>query len=189
MSEEKARRDNQGKLEWSLVDFPSFEPMVQVLKWACTDKKPVPYPRDNWKKGMNLDDVYDSLLRHVLALKDEKLDPESKIRHIGHVMCNAMFYSYHETHVREGSGVYDQCESAAKWIKVQLPYDDCVYYSDKPFPGAHEYVYEQQICSHTDQVTTYTLYGINKAHGDRLLEYWNNEDMGRYRYKFIFFKE
>jgi hypothetical protein len=36
------------------------------------------------------------MLRHLIALLDgEELDSESGLPHIGHIMCNAMFHSYH----------------------------------------------------------------------------------------------
>ena len=36
------------------------------------------------------------MFRHWMALCDgESLDKESGLPHIGHIMCNAMFYSYH----------------------------------------------------------------------------------------------
>jgi len=35
-------------------------------------------------------------MRHVVALMDgEEYDKESGQHHIGHIMANAMFYSYH----------------------------------------------------------------------------------------------
>jgi len=51
--------------------------------------------KDNWKKGMPVTQVSESLLRHMFAfLSGEDKDPESGIDHLGHVMCNAMFLSY-----------------------------------------------------------------------------------------------
>lgn len=33
--------------------------------------------------------------RHMIELySDNQIDDESKLKHIGHVLCNAMFYSY-----------------------------------------------------------------------------------------------
>jgi hypothetical protein len=89
MSEEKeqALRYNQGKLEWSLVDFKSLEGMVRVLEMGA--KK---YDRHNWKKGMPVTQVSESLMRHLFAfLNGEDYDKESGLHHMSHVMCNAMF--------------------------------------------------------------------------------------------------
>lgn len=44
---------------------------------------------------MDFDQIMDSLLRHISALQTEPYDRESSIHHIGHILANAMFYSYH----------------------------------------------------------------------------------------------
>lgn len=87
---ELADRFNNGKPQWSMVDFKSLEDMVRVLEFG--EKK---YSRDNWKKGLKTTEVVDSLLRHIYAyLNGEDIDPESGINHTGHIMCNAMFLSH-----------------------------------------------------------------------------------------------
>lgn len=87
---EKALRYNQGKPKWSMVHFKSLEPMVRVLMYGA-DK----YARDNWKKGLDRQEILDSMQRHLAALIDgEEFDPESQEYHIGHILCNCMFYSY-----------------------------------------------------------------------------------------------
>jgi|ERR1044072_6669289 hypothetical protein len=88
--QDKALRYNQGKPKWSLVHYKSLEPMVRVLMYGA-DK----YAVDNWKKGLDKREILDSLQRHVAALIDgQEVDPESGEHHIGHIMCNCMFYSY-----------------------------------------------------------------------------------------------
>lgn len=83
-------RYNEGKPKWSLVDFDSLEGIVKVLEHGC--KK---YERDNWKKGMPVSEVLESLLRHVFALmRGEEKDKESGLPHIWHVQTNAMFVDY-----------------------------------------------------------------------------------------------
>lgn len=92
MKESKSLRYNEGKPKWSLVDFKSLEPMVRVLEYGCTK-----YEKDNWKKGLDNIEVLESLSRHLFALMSgEELDPESQLPHIGHIMCNAMFFQYHK---------------------------------------------------------------------------------------------
>ena len=87
----KAMRFNDGKLKWSLVHFKSLEPMVKVLMFGA--KK---YDAHNWKKGLDRDEILESMMRHLAAIIDgEENDPESGISHMGHIMCNAMFYQYH----------------------------------------------------------------------------------------------
>ena len=88
--QEQALRYNEGKLKWSLVDWQSLEPLVKVLEMGAEKYSP-----NNWKKGMPVTQVSESLLRHMFAfLNGEDIDPESKIEHLGHVMCNAMFLTY-----------------------------------------------------------------------------------------------
>ena len=87
---QQALRYNQGKTQWSLVDFDSLEGLVHVLEYGA--KK---YNKDNWKKGMPVTQVSESLMRHLFAfLRGEDIDPESGCRHISHVMCNTMFLEY-----------------------------------------------------------------------------------------------
>lgn len=90
--DEPALRYNEGKLEWTLVDFESLEPLVEVLMFGA--KKYAPH---NWKKPMDKDKILDSTMRHLVALMSgEKLDRESKLRHTGHIIANIMFYEYHD---------------------------------------------------------------------------------------------
>lgn len=89
---EEASRDNAGKPEWGLVDFDALEPMVRVLEFG--KKK---YGESNWRKGGKLltsVKILESLMRHTFAiLRGELRDKESGELHIGHIMCNAMFWS------------------------------------------------------------------------------------------------
>lgn len=93
----KALRYNEGKPQWTLVDFKSLEPLVRVLEfWARK------YTRNNWKGEMPRDKLLDSLIRHVIALQGgEENDKESGLPHIGHILANAMFYSYHHAKLCE----------------------------------------------------------------------------------------
>lgn len=83
-------RFNTGKLKWSLVSWKALAPMVQVLEFGA--KK---YDDWNWTKGLKYTEVCESLLRHVHSfMEGEDDDPESKLTHVGHILCNAMFLSY-----------------------------------------------------------------------------------------------
>lgn len=88
----KALRFNKWKPRWSLVDFDSLEPMVRVLEfWA--EK----YTKDNWKNWLDNTEILESAQRHLIALFNwEQLDEESGLPHIGHLMCNCLFYSYNQ---------------------------------------------------------------------------------------------
>jgi hypothetical protein len=90
----EAIRYNVGKPQFSLVDYGALIPMIRVLEFGA--KK---YARNNWRKGLSKENLLDSMMRHVGELIDavntggDELDHESQIHLIGHIMCNAMFYS------------------------------------------------------------------------------------------------
>jgi len=91
MQQEKALRYNEGKDEWKLVHFLSLTPMIRVLMYGA--KK---YAPDNWKKQMSKKTILNSLMRHATSLMDgETHDRETNLHHIGHIMCNCMFYAFH----------------------------------------------------------------------------------------------
>jgi hypothetical protein len=88
--EVKGLRYNIGKTKWSLVHWKSLVPMVEVLEFGAI--KYAPY---NWMKGLNYTEICESLLRHTHAfLEGEDNDPESKLSHVGHILCNGLFLSY-----------------------------------------------------------------------------------------------
>jgi len=87
----KSIRYNLGKPRWSLLHYPSIEPLVRVMEYG--ERK---YTRNNWKIGLDKLEILDSLSRHLFALiNGEERDKETKELHAGHIMANAMFYIYH----------------------------------------------------------------------------------------------
>lgn len=90
--ENKALRFNENKPKWSLIHYKSLEPMIRVLEFG--EKK---YGAFNWQKpGLEPKEILESLQRHLASLMDgQDLDKETKLHHIGHIMSNAMMYSYH----------------------------------------------------------------------------------------------
>lgn len=100
-----ALRYNQGKPKWSLVHYESLLPLVRVLEYGCQKYEPF-----NWQKSFETRELLDSLMRHVVAIMDgEVTDKESGLPHIGHVMANAMFYSYHNEKIHESDTDNDGC--------------------------------------------------------------------------------
>lgn len=93
--EQKADRYNEGKVRFSLVPVRAHRAWAEVLTFGA--KK---YSDDNWRKGLKYRGVLDSLERHLVAFKDgENLDPESRLSHLAHIMCNAGFLiEYLESH-------------------------------------------------------------------------------------------
>jgi hypothetical protein len=85
-------RFNAGKLRWGLMWFPSIEETIAVLEFGAEKYSP-----DNWKKGLNREEILESTQRHLVALfKGEEIDPESGLPHTAHINCNSMFYAYHK---------------------------------------------------------------------------------------------
>lgn len=83
-------RHNEGKLKWSLIDWPSLYGFVRVLMFGC--KKYAPF---NWQKGMAITWHQESLMRHLTAsMSGEDIDPETGETHMSHIMCNAMFIEW-----------------------------------------------------------------------------------------------
>ena len=90
MSEKLGDRFNEGKPRWSLVPQSSLLPMVRVLEFGATKYEPF-----NWTKGLSITEICESLKRHLDAfMEGEDNDPESKLSHIGHIQCNALFLSW-----------------------------------------------------------------------------------------------
>lgn len=91
-----AIRRNEGKVQWSLVPMWTLHTMIRALEFGAYN-----YAPDNWKKGQNREEILESIQRHLTALFDgEELDPDIKkhpTHHIGHIMCNCVFYIWHMT--------------------------------------------------------------------------------------------
>ena len=91
-SPDMAIRYNVGKPKLSRISPEILELTAQVLEFGS-----VKYGWDNWKKGLPVNDVMDSLLRHAYAYASgEENDQESGISHLGHIVCNAMFIAYYK---------------------------------------------------------------------------------------------
>lgn len=105
---EQGDRKNENKLRWSLVDFESLKPMVEVLEFGA--KK---YDDHNWKKGLKTTEICESLIRHLTAyMNGEDNDLESGLPHVGHIMCNAMFLSHMHEFKKEFDTRYRTNEKA-----------------------------------------------------------------------------
>ena len=53
---------------------------------------------NNWKNGLDRNEILESMMRHLTALMDgEEVDSESGESHVGHILCNGMFYNFHHT--------------------------------------------------------------------------------------------
>lgn len=91
---EQGSRHNEGKLKWSLIDYPSMEGMVRVL-----EKGAIKYAPYNWQKGLKFTEMLESMQRHTAALMaGEDIDSETGEFHEDLIHCNAMFLSWMRKH-------------------------------------------------------------------------------------------
>lgn len=85
-----ADRFNTGKPKLSMVHPILAEETARVMMYGS--KK---YARDNWRKGLPINDIIDSLERHIADFKKGlDLDEESGQTQLGHIACNVMFAMY-----------------------------------------------------------------------------------------------
>lgn len=78
---------DEGKPEFSLLDFPALEEVVKVLQFGAEK-----YGKDNWREGFIWSRPFNACLRHLFAWwGGEKLDKETGISHLAHAACNIMF--------------------------------------------------------------------------------------------------
>ena len=119
MSEQGAMRFNTGKVPLSMVleARNALEGCASVLAFGA--KK---YARGNWHKGLYHTQIVDSMSRHLSAyLAGEDIDPESGLRHVDHVLCNALFLS-------EGTITHPELDDRSEELKnAYIPesiYDD-----------------------------------------------------------------
>ena len=83
---DRAMRFNKGKPQLSyLMDFPN----AMLAFTAVCEMGAQKYARHNWKKGMPVSQLVDSLLRHTMDFyRGEDVDKESGIIHAAHMMWN-----------------------------------------------------------------------------------------------------
>jgi len=94
---QKSIRLNDGKLKWSLIDYPSMEPLIKVMMQGAEK-----YGIGNWQIGLDLVEIQESAQRHLAAMMNGELtDLESKEFHAGHVMANMMMWMYHYNKQKE----------------------------------------------------------------------------------------
>ena len=86
---ETGNRYNSDKpiLSMALEAPHAWEDVSAVLAFGANK-----YDRSNWKKGLPVTEIMDSMLRHQMAyLNGEDMDQESGLPHTAHILCNAIF--------------------------------------------------------------------------------------------------
>lgn len=88
-------RKNKGKPRLSLISPIALTRIAEVLTHG--EKR---YSAHNWRKGLKWSETLDSLLRHTNAFNSgQDFDKDSKLNHVAHIACNAIFLlEMYETH-------------------------------------------------------------------------------------------
>ena len=88
------------KLRYSLIPPSALKALAEVLTFGA-----VKYAPNSWQLVENAEERYlDALIRHLEAYRSgERLDPESGLPHIAHLLCNAAFLSYFDSKEPHGS--------------------------------------------------------------------------------------
>jgi hypothetical protein len=83
-------KHDKDKPRWDLLPLDLINETVDVLTLGA--KK---YGPNNWREVENaFDRYYAALMRHIVAYKSGELyDPETKLSHLAHAMCNLIFLS------------------------------------------------------------------------------------------------
>ncbi len=86
--EPTGRKDDSGKLQYSLVDPYALAWLVGVLTHGA-----IRYAPENWRMVENANvRYYEALERHLQAWRTgESDDPDSGMPHLAHAMCDVMF--------------------------------------------------------------------------------------------------
>jgi hypothetical protein len=82
------RKDDAGKLRWSLLPIRAVEDVIRVLEVGAAR-----YGDENWRKVQNRRLRYfDATCRHLFKwFIGQRIDPETGISHLAAVACNALF--------------------------------------------------------------------------------------------------
>ena len=84
-------RYNTGKIRYELIPTHLLESTARVFEYGA--KK---YNDWNWAKGMPLTAVIGCLKRHIAEIeRSEDYDSESRQRHVGHIICNALMLEHY----------------------------------------------------------------------------------------------
>lgn len=88
----KHEKDGKGKRRWSLLPLEVMREILAV--WEHGAGK---YGDENWKKCTNWDRYYNAMMRHIEDWRcGEKLDKDSKLHHLAHIIVNAWILLWSE---------------------------------------------------------------------------------------------
>ena len=92
------RKDDQGKLDWSLLPLAPIREIIKVLMFGKTK-----YKRDNWQQVDNhRDRYYSAAIRHLTDwYEGRKKDKETKLYSLAHAGCCIIFLLWFDINKRK----------------------------------------------------------------------------------------
>jgi hypothetical protein len=90
---EKGEKHDAGKLRYDLIPAVPLREVAKVLTFGVAK-----YAPDNWQLVPDAKARYTAaMMRHIEAWRcGEAFDPETKIHHLAHAACNALFLLWFE---------------------------------------------------------------------------------------------
>lgn len=79
-------KDDTGKLMWSALPWDQLAELAKVCMYG--DSK---YLKDNWRAGSTPERYWDAALRHMVAWRTERNDPESGLHHLAHAAVSLLY--------------------------------------------------------------------------------------------------
>lgn len=88
------KKYDREKPRWDLLPLRILTPVVEVLTFGASK-----YGPNNWQNLVDFEARYTAALcRHLAAWQSgERLDPESGLPHLAHMICNLIFLLWKET--------------------------------------------------------------------------------------------
>ena len=89
INKEGGKKENQGKIDWTLVPWGALEDVVKVMEYGAAK-----YTRDNWKKVYPVEYIK-AAFRHLIKFQEgERVDHESGLPTLAHAICD-LLYAHH----------------------------------------------------------------------------------------------
>lgn len=84
---EQGVKADSGKLRWDLIPWDALTEVVKVLGHGAQK-----YADRNWERGINYSRVFAAMQRHAVAwFRGQSDDAESRLSHMAHAACCALF--------------------------------------------------------------------------------------------------
>jgi hypothetical protein len=84
-------KESDGKIDYSEIDWEFITRMAIRM-----NKNKAKYGKHNWKLPINLEEIEQALLRHVIAILNPiPNDPETRQEHLAAIGCNAQILNFH----------------------------------------------------------------------------------------------